>query len=125
LAETVPIAQRRLAKRLESDYQIVSRRGFYRGDEPDSLAQICSDLLPMLPPHRRIVAFALGEFFTEISRQFDHLARDPLKWPAVDNAVLQGVRYVSKGTDQAEAVGITDGINMVRLEWCGELSGIR
>lgn len=120
MAEPVSLELRRLIERLESEYQAVSHRSFYKGNEPDSLAQICSDLLQMLPPHRRIVAFALTEFFTQVSRDLDRLAADPSKWPVIDNAVLQGVRYIATGSDHSEAVAITDNINMGRLDWCGD-----
>ena len=116
MADVTPLS----LKALVSTYEKISRRGRYAAGEQDTLAKACQDVLSNLPAHRRIVAFALCELFIVGAKTFDRTAQGTISWAQLDTATREAVRFVTIGADPADAIRITDTINMYRLDWFGE-----
>lgn len=107
-------------RRLLSKYQQVSARGYYESSyEISELSKLCSGLLHNLPPHRKLIASVLLDFFDRILNQFDELNEGTISWPVLDAAILQAVNYVAKGGDEADAVRIANAVIDYRRAWCG------
>jgi len=114
VTEQIALAQ------LRSGYRRVSQRGhFETSHEADALCGNCDDLLEQLPAHRRVVAFALRQFFFAISHEFDRqAAQTDVSWSTLDAAMLEAAAYVADGDALPDAIRITDAVNMIGRAWC-------